>query len=110
MTPHIPDGTFARPTLRILGTRGLPARYGGFETFAQALARHLTAKGWRVTVYCQEPIGTAPGTTEWEGIRLVHVPMRFPGGFGALFYDLDAIRHAMQTPGLCLVLGYNTAI
>jgi glycosyltransferase involved in cell wall biosynthesis len=51
-----------RPTLRrlkaariaILGTRGIPARYGGFETFAEELSTRLAARGHRVTVYCRE--------------------------------------------------------
>ena len=39
-------------TLRILGTRGIPAAHGGFETFAEHLALYLVNKGWRVIVYC----------------------------------------------------------
>jgi len=38
----------------ILGTRGIPARYGGFETFAEELSTRLAARGHRVTVYCRE--------------------------------------------------------
>lgn len=40
--------------IRILGTRGVPAAHGGFETFAEHLALYLVAQGWRVVVYCQE--------------------------------------------------------
>ena len=39
--------------LAILGTRGIPASYGGFETFAQELAPRLAARGHDVTVYCR---------------------------------------------------------
>jgi hypothetical protein len=38
--------------LAILGTRGIPARYGGFETFAEKLALGLRARGVDVTVFC----------------------------------------------------------
>jgi glycosyltransferase involved in cell wall biosynthesis len=38
----------------ILGTRGIPARYGGFETFAEELSTRLAARGHDVTVYCRE--------------------------------------------------------
>ena len=41
--------------LRILGSRGIPNRHGGFEACAQQLAPWLVARGWEVTVYCQEP-------------------------------------------------------
>jgi glycosyltransferase involved in cell wall biosynthesis len=39
--------------IAILGTRGIPARYGGFETFAQELSSRLAAKGHAVSVYCR---------------------------------------------------------
>ncbi len=41
--------------LAILGTRGIPAAYGGFETFAEELSRRLAARGHTVTVYCRAP-------------------------------------------------------
>lgn len=42
----------------ILGTRGIPARYGGFETFAEELSARLAARGHGVRVYCREkPLG-----------------------------------------------------
>jgi glycosyltransferase involved in cell wall biosynthesis len=45
----------ARPLdIAIAGTRGVPARYGGFETFASELAPRLAARGHRVTVYARE--------------------------------------------------------
>lgn len=40
--------------IAIVGTRGIPARYGGFETFAEELARRLVERGHRVSVYCRE--------------------------------------------------------
>ena len=41
--------------IAILGTRGIPARYGGFETFAEELATRLVERGHSVTVYCRDP-------------------------------------------------------
>lgn len=41
--------------IAILGTRGIPARYGGFETFAEELSRRLVGRGHIVSVYCREP-------------------------------------------------------
>jgi glycosyltransferase involved in cell wall biosynthesis len=40
--------------LAILGTRGVPPRYGGFETFAAELSTRLVRRGHDVTVYCRE--------------------------------------------------------
>jgi hypothetical protein len=42
--------------LAIVGTRGIPANYGGFETFAEELSTRLAARGHDVTVYCRSPI------------------------------------------------------
>ena len=39
--------------IAILGTRGVPARYGGFETFAAELSKRLCQKGHNVSVYCR---------------------------------------------------------
>jgi glycosyltransferase involved in cell wall biosynthesis len=56
----------------ILGTRGIPANYGGFETFAERLALYLTARGVPVTVYCRRHHATAG--REWRGVSLVTLP------------------------------------
>ncbi len=39
--------------IAILGTRGIPARYGGFETFAEQVSTRLADRGHQVTVYCR---------------------------------------------------------
>ena len=56
----------------ILGTRGIPANYGGFETFAERLALHLAGCDVPVTVYCRSHYAT--GGQEWRGVRLVTLP------------------------------------
>lgn len=40
--------------IAILGTRGIPANYGGFETFADELSRRLVTRGHSVRVYCRD--------------------------------------------------------
>lgn len=54
----------------ILGTRGIPARYGGFETFAEELSVRLVERGHRVTVYCRE---RHPEKT-YRGVDLQYTP------------------------------------
>lgn len=56
--------------IAILGTRGIPARYGGFETFAEELSSRLTARGHSVTVYCRE----RHSQPTHVGARLVTLP------------------------------------
>ncbi|EPL03835.1 DUF1972 domain-containing protein [Pseudomonas sp. CF161] len=96
--------------LYILGIRGLPAQHGGFETFAQQLALYLTARGWQVHVYCQEP---GPGATiysTWRGVRRIHIAVRQGGALGTVVFDWKASLDATSRSGLFLTLGYNTAI
>jgi glycosyltransferase involved in cell wall biosynthesis len=54
----------------LLGTRGIPARYGGFETFAEELSTRLAARGHAVTVYCRERHAEA----KYRGVRLQYLP------------------------------------
>lgn len=56
--------------IAILGTRGIPANYGGFETFAEELSVRLAARGHEVVVYCRERHTFA----EYRGVRLVDLP------------------------------------
>jgi glycosyltransferase involved in cell wall biosynthesis len=88
--------------IAILGTRGVPPRYGGFETFAAELGKRLVARGHEVFVYCRPPVilsvsegpGRAGGAlneptratraprslaharddNEWEGIHCIVLP------------------------------------
>src|SRR3546814_11301176 len=52
--------------ISILGTRGVPAGHGGFETFAARLAPYLVSRGWQVTVYCQEEGSGNIFEDDWE--------------------------------------------
>lgn len=57
----------------ILGTRGIPASYSGFETAAEQLASRLTDRGHEVVVYCRPHVVDRRLET-WKGARLVHLP------------------------------------
>jgi glycosyltransferase involved in cell wall biosynthesis len=98
-----------RKVLRILGTRGVPAAHGGFETFAEKLALHLVAQGWRVIVYCQDD-GRGPVVEDvWQGVERVRFPVDLAGPKGTVWFDWQATLHAARHADLCLTLGYNTA-
>jgi glycosyltransferase involved in cell wall biosynthesis len=97
-------------TVRILGTHGVPAAYGGFETAAQNVGLFLARRGWRVIIYCQVP-GTGPISYDtWNGIERVNIPIDVEGWMGTSKFDLVSIRHAVKHRDLCLTFGYNTAI
>ena len=97
-------------SLRILGTRGIPAAHGGFETFAEYQALYLVERGWRVVVYCQDE-GSGPMFEDtWQGVERVHIPVSQSGPKGTIVFDWQATAHAARFNDLCLTLGYNTAV
>ncbi len=96
--------------LRILGTRGIPAAHGGFETFAEQLCFYLKDKDWQVTVYCQEDGRGSTFEDVWRVVRRVRIPVATSGAIGTIVFDLKSSLHAARETGLVLTLGYNTAI
>lgn len=107
--------TLGRPTarsrtVRILGTHGVPAAYGGFETAAENVGLHLAEAGWRVIVYCQSDGRGQPKCDTWHGLERVTIPVDLPGWRGTSKFDLLSIAHAARHDDICLVFGYNTAI
>lgn len=61
-------------SIAILGTRGVPPRYGGFETFAAELGSRLVARGHEVTVYCRQSLYAGVTSTSWNGMQRVMLP------------------------------------
>ena len=59
--------------IAILGTRGIPANYGGFETFAEELSRRLVERGHDVTVYCRSHY-VDRDLKEFNGVHLKVLP------------------------------------
>jgi len=57
----------------LIGTRGVPARYGGFETCAEEVSVRLAARGHDVTVYCR-PGNVEGNPREYQGVHLLYVP------------------------------------
>ena len=98
--------------LNILGTRGIPAAHGGFETFAERLALFLVRQGYSVTVYCQTdgPADLKGREDYWNGVHRVHFGTKRNGAVGTMEFDLACARHVLGQPGVDLVLGYNTAV
>ena len=97
-------------TVRMLGTHGVPANYGGFETAAEHVGLFLRDRGWRVIVYTQVD-GSGPITEDtWNGLERVLVPTQREGWHGTSEFDLKSVIHASRHRDLCLTFGYNTAV
>ncbi len=93
--------------IAILGTRGIPARYGGFETFAEKLATGLTALGFEVTVFCESSESSAPDAFEGVSLRYVVAPPLGP--LRTVFYDAGCLWAARKSYDVAYMLGYGAA-
>jgi glycosyltransferase involved in cell wall biosynthesis len=79
--------------IAILGTRGIPASYGGFETFAEQLATRLAARGHDVTVYCRSHY-VSPRQLEYRGVRLKVLPTFRHKYFDTIVHTFLSALHA----------------
>ena len=93
----------------ILGTRGVPSKHSGFETFAQDFGLFLRSRGHQVTIYCQMGPDEVAREDMWNGIRRVLIPAG-KNSVGTIVFDWKAIRHSLRENGVVLTLGYNTGV
>jgi glycosyltransferase involved in cell wall biosynthesis len=61
------------PAVALIGSRGIPARYGGYETLMEELSVRLQERGFRVTVYCRSH-STPRRLRSYRGVELVVLP------------------------------------
>lgn len=80
--------------IAILGTRGIPANYGGFETFAEECAAGLAARGHDVTVYCRSHY-VAKSLKGHRNVRLVVLPTLEWKYTDTVIHTLFSIIHAL---------------
>nr|WP_283818640.1 DUF1972 domain-containing protein [Jatrophihabitans telluris] len=76
----------------MVGTRGVPARYGGFETCVEEVGRRLVARGHQVRVYCR---GEAEVGPEYLGMELVHLPAMRKKSLETLSHTGLSVRHLL---------------
>jgi len=96
--------------IAIVGTRGIPNQYGGFEQFADILSQGLAKRGHEVTVYCsanhlyKEPL--------YKGVKLIHKfdPENKIGTVGQFVYDLCCMRDTRKHEfDIIYMLGYTSS-
>ena len=95
----------------ILGTRGIPNHYGGFEQFAEKLSEGLAGKGYQVSVYSSHKHPYQ--SNQWKGgIEIIHCydPEYLIGTAGQFIYDYNCVRDAHKRKfDILLVLGYTSS-
>ncbi len=88
------DPTTRPLRIAILGTRGVPANYGGFETFAEQLGTRLAARGHDVTVYGRSAY-VPPGTVTHRGVHVVRLPAPRSKYLETVVHTLFSAFHAL---------------
>lgn len=95
----------ARRSVAIIGTRGYPSYYGGFETLVRRLAPYLADQGWDVTVYGRPGSGSAEGADCDTRIGRVITRGVESKSLSTLSYGLSSALHASRTkPSVALVM------
>ena len=96
--------------IAILGTRGVPPNYGGFETFAGELSTRLVQRGHEVFVYCRDGVDDWNGSTtrrldDWHGVHRIAIPAirhkYFETVSHAFLSALDALRRDFDAVLVC---------
>lgn len=81
--------------IALMGTRGIPANYGGFETFYENLGPGLAARGHDVTVYIRlRAVGKHEGS-DYRGVHLVSVPSIRSKHFETITHTLGSVLHGL---------------
>lgn len=96
--------------IAIIGTRGIPNQYGGFEQFADILSQGLVQKGHDITVYCSQ--NHQYKESLYNGVKLIHKadPENKIGTVGQFIYDLACMMDARkQDFDLIYMLGYTSS-
>jgi len=88
--------------LAILGTRGVPAAYGGFETLAEELSARLAARGHDVTVYARRG-AVREEVVSWGGARVVFTPT-------LRHKYLDTVVHGVTSGLHAAAAGYDAVL
>jgi glycosyltransferase involved in cell wall biosynthesis len=89
-------------SVALIGSRGIPGRYGGYETLMEELSLRLVARGFRVTVYCRSH-STPPGLKRWRGVDLVVLPTLRTKYLDTPVHTLLSCAHAASA-------GYDAAL
>lgn len=91
--------------IALIGTRGAPARYGGFETAVEEIGARLADAGHEVVVYCRNP---GQHLTRHRGMELVNLPALRAPGLETLSHSFLSALHQQRRPSTAAIV-FNAA-
>lgn len=89
------NGTPSSLRIAMVGTRGIPARYGGFETCVEEVGKRLVQRGHSVVVYCRNRNQDGPALKAHQGMQLVHLPAPKVRSMETLLHTGLSVSHLM---------------
>ena len=96
-----------KKTIAIIGTNGLPSRYGGFETLVNHLVKNFDKTTHDLIVYCSKT-SKKDRLNSYNGAKLVYFPLK-ANGWQSIIYDFITIIHAFFNASDLIVLGFSGA-
>src|SRR5512144_710388 len=81
--------------IAMLGTRGVPASYSGFETCVEQMGQRLVERGHEITVYCRSHHIHYP-ESHYKGMRLVKLPTLQNKYLDTIIHTLISSIHALR--------------
>lgn len=100
-------------SIAIIGSRGIPNNYGGFECFTENISQKLAQKNYEVHVSC-ELTGNDP-PKKFKDVNLFYFPIKHPksnilGMFYEVMYDAYSLIYASLKADQVYMLGYSASI
>jgi len=92
----------------MIGTRGVPANYGGFETCVEELGRRLSERGHGVSVYCRTS-SYSERLKSYLGMELVYLPCLKGKSVSTLSHTFLSVLHASVRGGYDVLMVFNAA-
>ena len=78
----------------IIGSKGIPAKYGGFETFVEELTAHQSNKNLKYHVACLS--NDIQSNFIHNGADCFNIPKKNIGPANAIYYDLAALKYSLK--------------
>ena len=95
--------------IAMIGTRGVPARYGGFETAIEEVGRRLADRGHRVLVYSRNPDASTPLPRFYRGMRVIELPAMRRRSLETLSHTGASIAHLLPRVHPDVAFVFNAA-
>lgn len=96
--------------IAIIGSRGIPARWGGYETASEAIATGLVRLGYDVTVFCRPKYSLPERPRTFKGVKLVYLPCLKQKSFETLSHEAMCMLYSLkQNYDVVYVLGTRSS-